>query len=373
MAVSKEKFMALFLDEFRENLNLAENQIIVLKNDHDNTDALLMLLRTLHTIKGSSRMLQFSKIEHVIHGLESIFKGIRENRFILDAKLVRFFFMVLDRMRLAADNLEAGKQEAVADYELLLEACDRISSNETFDLAQVPALENSGTEATEHEVSVDDTSSQVESANDVLTGSDKVGAPPAEPDERNTTDATIRVDGETIDRSISLVNTLTIRQLRLRSGVAQIEAIEQSLTTSYRSVEDIKRLRKELIELSRKLRQFKSQYSDQLFEIEHGTQELRESVISMRMLPLSILLERFPRMVEEAAASLGKDVRLVIQGTTVRLDRMVLNKLFDPLIHLVRNAVDHGIEPVEERLQKGKPAMARSLSNAVPRVVEYLW
>lgn len=342
MAVSKEKFLNLFLDEFRENMNLAENQIIILKNDPDNADALAMLMRTLHTIKGSARMLQFRAIEKLVHGLEEIFKGIRENRYALDAKLVHFFFLVVDRLRLSADRLQRGEAESVADSDLLLEACGKISANETFDLTMIPAMDGSES---------DSEASALPQSADVTVGRNM----DSDALDQQMTDSSIRVDGLTIDRAISLVNNLTIKQLRLRSGIEQLETIEQSLVGAYRSGADLKRLRKDLMEASRRLRQFKGQYSDQLFEIEHGTHELRDSVISMRMLPLSVLLERFPRMVEEAAVSLGKDVRLTIQGSTVRLDRMVLSKLSDPLIHLVRNAVDHGIETAEERQARGKP------------------
>ncbi|MBU0936003.1 MAG: response regulator [Spirochaetes bacterium] len=378
MAVSKEKFLALFLGEFRENLTVAENQIILLKNDPENTDTLTLLLRTLHTIKGSARMLQFVEIEKLVHGLETVFKGVREGRYLVDAKLARFFFMALDQLRKTADRIEQGQAEQIAKLDQFLADCEKICSNEAYDpsaLELAPAADEHpkrGADAAQdikepvgNRVALTGLTATLDSpsgtfGNKPAGTEDDSQAKPAEAvaatQEHSSFESSIRVDGSTIDRSISLVNTMTIRQMRLRSGIAELDNMEAALTAAYRNLDDVKKMRKELLSVSRMLRAYKSQYSDQLFEIEHGTQELRESVVSMRMLPLSMILERFPRMVEDAASSLGKDVRLHISGDAVRLDRAVLNKLSDPLIHLVRNAVDHGIEPAEQRIKAGKPA-----------------
>jgi two-component system chemotaxis sensor kinase CheA len=84
--------------------------------------------------------------------------------------------------------------------------------------------------------------------------------------------------------------------------------------------------------------------------------ELQTSVMSIRMLPVKTVLQRFPRLVRDLARSLGKEVRLVIEGEGIELDKTILEQIGDPLVHLIRNAVDHGIEPPEERRAKGKEA-----------------
>ena len=144
MAISKTKYLALFLGEFRENLLSAENQIILLKNDRLNEDALSTLLRTLHNMKGSARMLQFGNIESLVHGTETIFKGVRDGRYPVDGRVVRFFFVVADRLRFAADSIERGEGDAMPDRELLVQACERLGANEAFDLTAIPALPASG-------------------------------------------------------------------------------------------------------------------------------------------------------------------------------------------------------------------------------------
>jgi two-component system chemotaxis sensor kinase CheA len=89
--------------------------------------------------------------------------------------------------------------------------------------------------------------------------------------------------------------------------------------------------------------------------IEHKMRELQESVLSMRMLPVRTLFERVPRLVYDLSRDLGKSASLQIRGETTEIDREVLQKLADPLVHLVRNAMDHGLEPPSERLAAGKP------------------
>jgi chemotaxis protein histidine kinase CheA/ActR/RegA family two-component response regulator len=353
MAISKEKFLRAFLDELRENLLSAENQVILLKNDPGNVDALSELLRMLHTIKGSTRMLQFKEMESLVHGAETVCKGVRDGRYSIDARIARFFFLVADRLRSAADSVEGGGEGSIADLELLLEACERLGANEAFDLSLVSMDSSSAPEPAPPDPSGEARASP--SAAPEAQSKSREGA--IEPEPRSAQlEASIRVDSGTIDRSINLVNTLTIRQLRMRSTSGILESLEKRLTLAYRSSGDLKSLRKELAQVTRSVRGYRSQIAEQVFEIEQGTQELRDSVMGMRMLPLSTILERFPRMVEETASSLGKEVGISIGGDSVRVDRTVLAKLSDPLIHLVRNAIDHGIEGAEDRARVGKPA-----------------
>lgn len=95
---------------------------------------------------------------------------------------------------------------------------------------------------------------------------------------------------------------------------------------------------------------------DHLLQLEHNTRELQESVMSIRMLPCSFVFNRFPRVVRDLAGTLGKEVELKMIGTETELDRGVIEKIADPLSHLIRNSVDHGLEQPEERIAAGKNA-----------------
>jgi two-component system, chemotaxis family, sensor kinase CheA len=148
--------------------------------------------------------------------------------------------------------------------------------------------------------------------------------------ERRATEATvasssIRVDIGKVDSLINMVGELVITQSML------------SVMGKDFSMERIEQLK------------------DGLEQLERHTRELQESVMLIRMVPISFVFSRFPRMVHDLSARLGKKIELKMSGETTEVDKTVIEKISDPLVHLVRNSLDHGIEPPEERLAAGKP------------------
>ena len=145
-------------------------------------------------------------------------------------------------------------------------------------------------------------------------------APAANPDA-----ASIRVSVERVDQLINLVGELVITQAMLAETGQHVEGpIAERLQSA-------------------------------LSLLERNTRDLQESVMSIRMLPISFVFNRFPRVVRDLSHKLGKGVELVIHGEGTELDRGLIEKLVDPLTHLVRNSIDHGIESPEKRLAAGKP------------------
>lgn len=138
--------------------------------------------------------------------------------------------------------------------------------------------------------------------------------------------ASIRVSTEKIDSLINLVGELVITQSMLAEQAGALDPVQ------------CEKLLAGLEQLSR------------------NTRQMQESVMSIRMLPMDFVFSRFPRLVHDLAVKLGKDVRLETHGSDTELDKSVIEKISDPLTHLVRNALDHGIESQEQRLAAGKPA-----------------
>lgn len=146
--------------------------------------------------------------------------------------------------------------------------------------------------------------------------------------------SSIRVDIEKVDALINMVGELVITQSMLSqfSGEFDIRALE-------------------------KLR-------EGLLQLERNTRELQESVMSIRMMPIGVSFNRFPRLVHDLSSKLGKQVELKLSGEQTELDKTVMEKIGDPLVHLVRNALDHGIERPEVRVAAGKPATGLLTLNA---------
>ncbi len=137
--------------------------------------------------------------------------------------------------------------------------------------------------------------------------------------------STLRVSVEKVDQLINLVGELVITQAMLAQNSAGLDpALYQQLASG-------------------------------LADLERNTRDLQESVMSIRMIPMSIVFNRFPRMLRDLASKLGKKVELVTQGEATELDKGLVEKITDPLTHLVRNSCDHGIELPAERLARGKP------------------
>jgi two-component system chemotaxis sensor kinase CheA len=136
---------------------------------------------------------------------------------------------------------------------------------------------------------------------------------------------TLRVSIEKVDQLINLVGELVITQAMLAQNSRELDpALYQHLTSG-------------------------------LADLERNTRDLQESVMSIRMIPMSTVFNRFPRMLRDLAAKLGKKVELVTQGEATELDKSLVEKITDPLTHLVRNSCDHGIEMPADRLARGKP------------------
>jgi two-component system chemotaxis sensor kinase CheA len=136
---------------------------------------------------------------------------------------------------------------------------------------------------------------------------------------------TIRVGVDKVDTLINLVGELVITQAMLAQNGAKLDpALYESLLAG-------------------------------LTQLERNTRDLQESVMSIRMMPMSFVFSRFPRVVRDTASKLGKEVELKTEGEGTELDKGLIEKLADPLTHLVRNSLDHGIETPEQRLAKGKP------------------
>jgi two-component system chemotaxis sensor kinase CheA len=141
--------------------------------------------------------------------------------------------------------------------------------------------------------------------------------------------ATIRVPTEKVDALIDLVGELVISQSMIEGAIAALPP------------ESAARLRTALATMV------------------HNTREIQERVMSIRMVPISTVFSRFPRLVRDLAGQLGKEVELELEGQETELDKTVVEGLGDPLMHLVRNALDHGLERPEQRLAAGKPAQGR--------------
>lgn len=347
MPINRDAYLDNYLDELKENIEIMDSAIIRLKKTPENEEELAGLLRALHTIKGSSRVLNFVHSEEVAHGLENVFKGVKDKKLGITPPLVRLVFLATDWFRSAGDEIrKTGKNELPA-FELL-NAFEKASAGELFSLAELPE------------------SGKYESrGNGVSTGGKTVGTKTDTDSDTISPYETIRIKLSKTDHIMKVLNDLMMKQFRLKRNDEYLKELEAEFSdlVSARNrdgTEDsASGLSNRENDCLKRIRQLRKHFSLDMARLEKNMFDLQDEILDLRMLPLELILGSLPKMVEEIAMGLGKEIDFHLSGSDVKVDKIVLENLHDPIIHLVRNAAGHGIESPKHRIEKGKSAAGK--------------
>jgi two-component system chemotaxis sensor kinase CheA len=291
----------IFFEEAAELLADFEAGLLELEGTQGEAELLHRIFRAAHTIKGNAAMLGFDAIARFTHGLESLLDALRTGGRPVTAEIVDALLVSGDVLRRMLRSAQTGGE--TDDVERTLERL--LALRDVEDVEAGPS--RSG------------------------------GTAPAEPAMAAagaTTTASIRVPIAKVDRLINLVGELVITQAMVAQAAAALPSDQAAAL------------------------------ADAVSHMDRHARELHEQVLALRMLPVRSLFSRFPRVVRDVAASLGKQATLEVSGEDTELDRTVIERISDPLTHLVRNAVDHGLETPDERAAGGKPVVGRLLLTA---------
>lgn len=292
------EFHAIFFEEAQEHLDSMESLLLALDVGNPEDEQLNAIFRAAHSIKGSASTFGFPDMAAVTHELETLLDRVRKKELALTEETVDITLVAKDLLRNQLAFHQGGETVDEADIKSICSAIQKLASGENTAVEQKPKV------------------AEITEASDVVTA--KVTA-------TSTASASIRVGVEKVDQLINLVGELVITQSML-AQTAQVEFIENE------------------------------RLYERLQQLERNTRELQESVMSIRMLPVSSVFSRFPRLVRDLAGQLGKQIELRTFGEATELDRGVIEKITDPLTHLIRNSVDHGIEMPDQRVENGKSA-----------------
>jgi two-component system chemotaxis sensor kinase CheA len=291
----------IFFEEAAELLADFEAGLLELEGTQGEPELLHRIFRAAHTIKGNAAMLGFDAIARFTHGLESLLDALRTGARPVTGEVVDALLVSGDVLRRMLRSAQTGGE--TDDVERTLERL----------LTLRDAEDTAGTDGAEDPVRSDGLAP-------VETAIAAAGA---------TTTASIRVPIAKVDRLINLVGELVITQ----AMVAQAAAARPS--------------------------EHAAALAEAVAHMDRHARDLHEQVLALRMLPVRSLFSRFPRVVRDVAAALGKQATLEVSGEDTELDRTVIERISDPLTHLVRNAVDHGLEQPAERTAAGKPPTGR--------------
>ncbi len=319
MALDITKFLLRFVEEAKDHLEVLNQGVAELESGAASTEQINLLFRAAHTLKGSARMLKLEGINQTAHSLEDLLTSLRDGSVKFDAtQHAALIYAALDNMASATETLAQSRDPKS------LPAADDVLCEALKAAAQGQASDQAADTGPQSETEAPPALSTAETTPDKLKARDTVRVPLTRLDEL------IRLMGEMVSS---------------HSGLRQL-------------VEDARRLQRQSLHQP-ELGHLANRLRDRVQAQEALMTELHDTALQMRMLPLSIIFDPAGRLIRDLARSLGKEVEAKILGSEIELDRQIIDQLADPIIHLLRNALDHGIETPEERKKVGKPLRGR--------------
>jgi two-component system chemotaxis sensor kinase CheA len=320
-----------FLVESYENLDQLDRDLVSLEQDPRSRDTLSSVFRTVHTIKGTCGFLGFGKLESVTHVGENLLSKLRDGDLELCSDITTGLLSLVDAIREMLGSIESQGTEGEADYEALLERLTALHEGQEPPTSEAAAVGVPSTEAkptSPSPLAMGEDGGADEPDRDLPCSAARSGQ---EARGGNVSEGTIRVDVGLLDKLMNQVGELVLARNQILQCTASLND-SSFLSTSQR--------------------------------LNLITTELQEGVMKTRMQPIGNIWSKFPRVVRDLALACGKQVRIELEGKNTELDKTIVEAIKDPLTHLVRNSVDHGIEPPHIRLAAGKPAEGRLLLRA---------
>jgi len=314
------ELLADFVTESREHLSQIETQVLVLERDPHDSESLNAVFRGFHTIKGLAGFLELWDVQQLAHHVETVLDLARNGQLLITPQAIDVILESSDLLRRWLGHVDA----------LLRHAPTQAPAQDEGLLARIRSLSEKGSDEPGTSPQLAAMAAAVEG-----TGANQTGPAPAErPPERHSESATVKVDTAKLDYLVDMAGEMVIAESLVRH--------DPDLGAS-----KSQRLQRKVAQLTR------------------ITAELQKTAMAMRLVPVGPLFRRMARLVRDLARQFGKSVALETQGDDIELDRTIVEELADPLMHMVRNSLDHGIEQPAERKEHGKNPQGRLLLRAL--------
>jgi two-component system chemotaxis sensor kinase CheA len=299
-----------YIDDASKHVDTLESALLEIEHGLEtvglNQELVTDLLGSLHTLKGNSGMMGFVTVQKFVHQLEGVFKRLIDSPAVLNENLMNGLFESATILKTAIEQIGTNPQPDLSQETAFLEslAVDRRARGQSSagrrrgDGTKSPAPKNE---------------------------SQAYSSAPAGPLKTNI----LRVDFERLDHLLNLAGELVIHKTKLNQIAKNVEELVGG-------------------------EEFFGDLPGVAQVIEKTTAELQDAIMRVRMLPVRHVFQRFPRMVRDLAKQKGKEVELTVSGEDTEIDKTVIDALGDPLLHLIRNSIDHGIEAPETRLHAHK-------------------
>jgi two-component system chemotaxis sensor kinase CheA len=317
MNIDLEEFHAAFFEEVSEHLTGLEDGLLQLESRPEDAELIHGIFRAAHSIKGTGGALGFTEVAGFTHHVETVLDQMRQRQLSTTSERIELLLKATDALSCLIDSAKDGA--AIPDnLDEIVESLRRQIDPNAESMTTIVAVE--------------------ESADGLIMFDDEPmmetpAAAPASAGEASKSKAanhneSIRVSVAKVEELINLVGELVIANSMVQQAYASDDGDAQSL-------------------------------QEAIAAMDLTTQQLQEQVMAVRMMPIANVFRRFPRIVRDLASSLGKNVILETSGEETELDKQVIEEVSDPLTHLIRNAVDHGLETPAQRIAVGKPVEGR--------------
>jgi two-component system chemotaxis sensor kinase CheA len=324
-----------FLIETNESLDVLDVELVRFEQEPNDAAILANIFRLVHTIKGTCGFLGLSRLEALAHAAETLMGKFRDGAPV-SSDAVTLVLFTIDRIKellTALEKLQREPEGNDSDLILSLERMVRQDRVPAVSVAVSPPKNPVGRRLQPGEASLEELERAFqETAGPIqataaahVAGDAEAGKPSADDEEKSESkiaNTSIRVSVDTLENLMTMVSELVLT-------------------------------RNQLLDIVR--RHDESEFKVPLQRLSNVTAELQDGVMRTRMQPIGNAWQKLPRVVRDLATELGKDIELEMHGADTELDRQVLERIRDPLTHMVRNSADHGLEPAAERIAAGKP------------------
>ncbi len=330
-----------FIVETKEIIDSLDVDLIELEQNPEGEELINKVFRSFHTIKGTSSFLNLNKLTTITHRCEDILNKIRKKETKLTPEIMDYILQGFDKIKELVFKIENEKNEDVETDEIVQKLTELYQSfgqnQKTIEKTKKKSADlQTKIEAEQKNDSTEQVESKIESDSMLENESKKELA--LKQTESKKTDSTIRVDVERLDDLLNNVSELVLGRNRLAQ-------INMEVSVEYEGT----KLARELAETTKL--------------IDMMTNELQQLVMKTRMVKIGKVFNKYPRLVRDLAKIADKKINLIIEGEETELDKTLIEEINDPLVHLIRNSVDHGIEKEDVRIANGKePAGTIKLS-----------
>lgn len=373
MMIEDVELRNLFKTSSEEHLHNLENGLMQLEKNSQDRARLEEVLREAHTLKGDARMLGVDDIETLIHQIEDIFVAVKKQEQVLTPQLCESLYQGLDAVRKISSEAVTGVASGVNVFYVLAQLMGASTNTSLEDEALFAPT-------TEEVDLFPDTTAQNE-VNDLFPDlsctKQDIPSQDTSPSESSYQIETIRVEPQKLDTLMTQAGELAVTKQRIAYHLTEIEEIvtlydewSRDAFVHRLALDNMEkngsktqghfhhRLEQRLDRLGVLVNRLKNQAYEDTARLELVANELESGIRTLRLLPLSTVFNLFPRMVRDLASQQSKHINLVIEGGDTTADKRILEEMKDPLMHMIRNSIDHGIETPQEREKLGKPPTA---------------